>query len=111
MEDSFKGLGVRILLNTPEDFLKIKETLTRIGICSKEQKKLWQSCHILHKRDHNGNSIYAIVHFKEMFVLDGKKTDIAEIDIIRRNRIVKLLEDWKLLRIDGAIPVIQENVE
>lgn len=74
-----------------EDFLKIKETLTRIGIASKKEKKLFQSCHILHKRGR-----YFIVHFKELFALDGKTTDFTADDIARRNTIASLLEEWKL---------------
>lgn len=74
-----------------EDFLKIKETLTRVGIASKKEKKLFQSCHILHKRGR-----YFIVHFKELFALDGKTTDFTADDIARRNTIASLLEEWKL---------------
>ena len=88
-DDIFDGLGVEITLKTKEDFLKVKETLTRIGISSRTDKKLWQSCHILHKRGK-----YYICHFKEMFVLDGLGSDISEEDIGRRNVIVKLLVEW-----------------
>ena len=98
-EDIFKGLGVEIELGDPENFLKIKETLTRIGVASKIAPTLYQSCHILHKRDLTGASRYAIVHFKEMFKLDGKPSTLTEIDIARRNAIVKLLDEWKLLSI------------
>ena len=91
-DDIFDGLGVEITLKTKEDFLKVKETLTRIGISSRTDKKLWQSCHILHKRGK-----YAIMHFKEMFVLDGLSSDISDEDLGRRNVIVKLLVDWGLI--------------
>lgn len=89
--DVFGGLGVEILLKEPECFLKIKETLTRIGISSEHSKKLYQSCHILHKRGR-----YAVVHFKELFVLDGKGSSLSEEDIARRNTIADLLEQWNL---------------
>ena len=91
-EDIFDGLGVEITLKTQEYFLKVKETLTRIGISSRTDKKLWQSCHILHKRGK-----YAIMHFKEMFVLDGLSSDISDEDLGRRNVIVKLLVEWGLI--------------
>lgn len=93
-EDVFRGLGVEIDLIDPENFLKIKETLTRIGIASVRDKKLWQSTHILHKKGR-----YAIVHFKEMFIMDGIEQVVPEEDILRRNTIVNLLEDWGLCRI------------
>lgn len=94
MEDNdvFDGLGVEITLKTKEDFLKVKETLTRLGISSRTEKKLWQSCHILHKRGK-----YAVMHFKEMFILDGLTNDISDEDIARRNTIVKLLVEWGLV--------------
>ena len=92
MEDIFEGLGVEVNLKTEEDFLKVKETLTRIGVSSKTEKKLYQSCHILHKRGR-----YAIMHFKEMFVLDGLDSDMSEDDLGRRNTIVKLLTEWGLI--------------
>lgn len=92
--DVFRGLGVKIKLKKNEDFLKIKETLTRIGYASNKSNKLFQSCHILHKRGE-----YAIIHFKELFVLDGKKSEIDENDIARRNTIASLLEEWNLLDI------------
>lgn len=104
MSDLFKGVGVEVDILVPDNFLKIKETLTRIGIPSKDGQKLYQSCHILHKRDTAGNSHYAIVHFKEMFKLDGKTTDISPDDFARRNHITILLEDWKLLKILEDIP-------
>jgi hypothetical protein len=85
---------LEVELTDSENFLKIKETLTRIGITSKKEKKLFQSCHILHKKGK-----YYIVHFKELFLLDGLESDIDENDIGRRNRIAKLLEDWGLVKI------------
>lgn len=85
---------LEVTLNKSDDFLKIKETLTRIGVSSKKEKKLYQSCHILHKKGK-----YYIVHFKELFSLDGLPSDIDENDIGRRNSIAKLLEDWGLLKI------------
>lgn len=91
-EDIFEGLGVEVKLNKEEDFLKVKETLTRIGVSSKTEKKLYQSCHILHKRGR-----YAIMHFKEMFVLDGLDSDMSTDDLGRRNTIVKLLTEWGLI--------------
>ena len=91
-EDIFEGLGVEVKLNKEEDFLKVKETLTRIGVSSKSEKKLYQSCHILHKRGR-----YAIMHFKEMFVLDGLDSDMSTDDLGRRNTIVKLLVEWGLV--------------
>ena len=91
-EDIFDGLGVEINLKNKEDFLKVKETLTRIGVSSKKEKKLFQSCHILHKRGR-----YAIMHFKEMFLLDGLDSDISDDDVARRNTIVRLLVEWNLI--------------
>ncbi len=85
---------VEIVLNKPDDFLKIRETLTRIGVAAKTSNTLYQSCHILHKQGK-----YYIVHFKELFALDGKVTDITENDLARRNSIVKLLSEWNLLKI------------
>jgi hypothetical protein len=93
-EDIFDGLGVEVRLKSKEDFLKICETLTRMGVSSKKEKKLYQSCHILHKRGR-----YAIMHFKELLELDGLETDISDNDIGRRNLIVKLLNDWGLLEV------------
>lgn len=96
---------VEVRLTDPENFLKIKETLTRIGIASRSDKKLFQSCHILHKRQK-----YYIVHFKELFALDGKGTDISENDIARRNTIVNLLVEWGLVQCDTDLsPVIPLN--
>lgn len=91
-EDIFEGLGVEVTLKTEEDFLKVKETLTRIGVSSKKENKLYQSCHILHKRGR-----YAIMHFKEMFILDGLDSDMSTDDLGRRNTIVKLLTEWGLI--------------
>ena len=86
---------VEVSLKEPDDFLKVRETLTRIGVASRKEKKLYQSCHILHKQGR-----YYIVHFKELFALDGKKTNLSTNDIQRRNRIVQLLVDWGLVNID-----------
>ena len=83
-----------VFLKEPDDFLKIRETLSRIGVASRKEKKLYQSCHILHKQGK-----YYIVHFKELFALDGKDTNLSENDIARRNTIVKLLSDWGLVTI------------
>ena len=94
MEDIFRGVGVEINLTEQDDFLKIRETLTRIGVSSRKEKVLYQSCHILHKQGR-----YAIVHFKELFALDGKPSNISDNDIQRRNAIAKLLEDWELVKI------------
>ena len=85
---------VEIKLKKPEDFLKIKETLTRMGIPSVKERKLYQSCHILHKKGK-----YYIVHFKELFLLDGKKSEIEEEDIQRRNLICSLLDEWELVEL------------
>ena len=85
---------VEVVLNEPDDFLKVRETLTRIGVASRKEKKIYQSCHILHKQGK-----YFIVHFKELFALDGKKTNLSVNDIQRRNRIVQLLVDWGLVTI------------
>lgn len=85
---------VEVLLNEPDDFLKVRETLTRIGVASRKEKKLYQSCHILHKQGK-----YYIVHFKELFALDGKHANLTVNDIQRRNRIIQLLADWGLITI------------
>ena len=85
---------VEVTLDDKDDFLKVRETLTRIGVASKKEKVLYQSCHILHKQGK-----YYICHFKELFALDGKPTDITENDIARRNTITNLLEDWELVKI------------
>lgn len=85
---------VEIKLTEEDDFLKVRETLTRIGVASKKDKILYQSCHILHKK-----GLYYLVHFKELFALDGKPTDLSENDLSRRNAIAKLLEDWGLVTV------------
>jgi hypothetical protein len=83
---------VEVVLGEPDDFLKVRETLTRIGVASRKEKKIYQSCHILHKQGK-----YYIVHFKELFALDGKNTNLSLNDVQRRNRIIKLLSDWGLI--------------
>jgi hypothetical protein len=85
---------VEVVLNEPDDFLKVRETLTRIGVASRKEKKLYQSCHILHKQGK-----YYLVHFKELFALDGKYANLTLNDVQRRNRIAQLLEDWGLITI------------
>ena len=90
----FSGHGVEVTLAEPDDFLKVRETLTRIGVASKKDNTLYQSCHILHKQGR-----YAVTHFKELFALDGKPTDLTENDLSRRNAIAKLLQDWGLIKI------------
>ena len=90
---------VEIFLSEPDDFLKVRETLTRIGVASRKEKKLYQSCHILHKQGR-----YFIVHFKELFALDGKRANLTLNDIQRRNRIVKLISDW------GLVTVASEDI-
>lgn len=112
IEDIFKGVGIEISLPTPDSFLKIKETLTRIGISSRKEKKLYQTCHILHKQGR-----YSILHFKELFILDGKKNTFTEEDLARRNTIVNLLSEWELVRIthedatgDIAAPINQIKI-
>ena len=87
---------VEVVLSEPDDFLKVRETLTRIGVASRKERKIYQSCHILHKQGK-----YYIVHFKELFALDGKKTNLSQNDVQRRNRIVQLLVDWGLVTIDS----------
>ena len=96
---------VEIEFDQPDDFLKIRETLTRIGVSSRKENVLYQSCHILHKRGH-----YYIVHFKELFALDGLSTDLSVNDIGRRNSIVSLLEEWNLLRIVDKDKVVEPRV-
>ena len=93
-EDIFKGVGIEVTLPSPDSFLKVKETLTRIGISSRKEKKLYQTCHILHKQGR-----YSILHFKELFILDSKKDTFADEDEARRNTIVNLLEEWGLVAI------------
>jgi hypothetical protein len=88
---------LEITLNEPDDFLKVRETLTRIGVASRKDNKLYQSCHILHKQGR-----YFIVHFKELFLLDGKKSNLEENDIARRNTIAQLMSDWGLISIEKA---------
>jgi hypothetical protein len=85
---------LEVVLTEPDDFLKVKETLTRIGVASRKDNKLYQSCHILHKQGR-----YFIVHFKELFLLDGKKSNLEENDLMRRNTIATLLSDWGLVEI------------
>ena len=87
---------LEVTIKEPDDFLKVRETLSRIGVASRKEKKLFQSCHILHKQGK-----YYIVHFKELFALDGKETNITENDIARRNTISSLLQDWDLVSILG----------
>lgn len=89
-----QDMMLEVTLKEPDDFLKVRETLTRIGVASRKERKLYQSCHILHKRGK-----YYVVHFKELFALDGKPTNITTNDIERRSRIAKLLSDWGLIDI------------
>lgn len=91
-----QDMMLQVTLKEPDDFLKVRETLTRVGVASRKERKLYQSCHILHKRGK-----YYIVHFKELFALDGKPTNITPNDVQRRNRIAKLLSDWGLVEISG----------
>lgn len=102
--DIFRGVGVQITLLKADDFLKVRETLTRIGVAAKKENVLYQSAHILHKQGR-----YAIVHFKELFSLDGKPTDIVDNDLARRNTITKLLEEWGLVKIIDS-SAISENL-
>ena len=90
---------IQVILNEPDDFLKVRETLTRIGVASRKEKKLYQSCHILHKQGK-----YYIVHFKELFALDGKHANLTVNDVQRRNRITQLIADW------GLITVVDPNL-
>ena len=102
---------VEVTLRQPDDFLKVRETLTRIGVASRKERKLYQSCHILHKKGQ-----YYIVHFKELFALDGKRTNLSQNDVQRRNRIVQLLCDWGLVEvpkkdtINDTAPLSQINI-
>ena len=102
---------VEVTLRQPDDFLKVRETLTRIGVASRKEKKLFQSCHILHKQGK-----YYIVHFKELFALDGKHSNLTNNDVQRRNRITKLLSDWGLVvmvdesRVEDIAPLNQIKV-
>ena len=93
---------IEVLLNEQDDFLKVRETLTRIGVSSRKERVLYQSCHILHKQGH-----YYIVHFKELFALDGKPSNISENDLQRRNAIANLLQEWGLVKILN--PKLLEN--
>ena len=97
---------IEIFLSEPDDFLKVRETLTRIGVASRKEKKLYQSCHILHKQGK-----YYIVHFKELFALDGKKANLSVNDVQRRNRIIQLLVDWGLITtvIDEVLDIAPLN--
>ena len=88
---------IEVTLNEPDDFLKVRETLTRIGVASRKEKKIYQSCHILHKQGR-----YYIVHFKELFALDGKHANLTQNDVQRRNRIIQLLSDWGLITVLNA---------
>lgn len=88
---------IQVELKEPDDFLKVRETLTRIGVASRKEKKLYQSCHILHKKGQ-----YYIVHFKELFALDGKRANLSSNDLQRRNRIIQLLSDWGLIVVTDA---------
>jgi hypothetical protein len=103
---------IEVTLNEQDDFLKVRETLTRIGVASKKDNILYQSCHILHKQGK-----YYIVHFKELFALDGKPTDITENDLSRRNAIAKLLDDWELVtiinldQIDNPPPILISQIK
>ena len=94
MNDTLIEAMVEVKLNAPDDFLKVRETLTRIGIASRKEKTLFQSCHILHKQGK-----YYIVHFKELFALDGKTTNFTENDTARRNSIANLLSEWELIKL------------
>ena len=96
-----QGQMLEVNLKEPDDFLKIRETLSRIGVASRKERKLYQSWHILHKQGR-----YFIVHFKELFALDGKQTNLSENDIARRNTISKLLKDWGLVELKGEIEPI-----
>jgi|TARA_B100001939_G_C16890975_1_gene595364 hypothetical protein len=98
---------IEVVLNEPDDFLKVRETLTRIGVASRKEKKIYQSCHILHKQGK-----YYIVHFKELFALDGKHANLTVNDVQRRNRIINLLSDWGLITIlnpDSVLDVAPLN--
>ena len=101
------NMMVEVSLNEPDDFLKVRETLTRIGVASRKEKKLYQSCHILHKQGR-----YYLVHFKELFALDGKHANLTVNDVQRRNRIARLLSDWGLITLvdeDSALDIAPLN--
>ena len=91
---------VEVTLNEPDDFLKVRETLTRIGVASRKEKKIYQSCHILHKQGR-----YFLVHFKELFALDGKHANLTSNDVQRRNRIAQLLADWGLVGVVDSVKI------
>jgi hypothetical protein len=95
------NMMVEVTLNEPDDFLKVRETLTRIGVASRKEKKLYQSCHILHKQGR-----YYITHFKELFALDGKHANLTVNDVQRRNRIVHLLADWGLISVVDSEKIV-----
>ena len=99
IQDWTPGSMLEVSLNEPDDFLKVRETLTRIGVASRKESKLYQSCHILHKQGR-----YFIVHFKELFLLDGKPSNLLENDVQRRNTIATLLSDW------GLVSMIEPNL-
>lgn len=101
-----QDMMLEVVLKEPDDFLKVRETLTRIGVASRKERKLYQSCHILHKKGK-----YYIVHFKELFALDGKPANITKNDVERRNRIAKLLFDWGLvdLNMDSLVDIAPLN--
>jgi len=103
MSDIFRGVGVEVILDDEDAFLKVRETLTRIGVSSRKEKILYQSCHILHKQGR-----YVILHFKELFQLDGKPATIIDNDIQRRNAIAILLEQWELVKI---LPDEKDKIE
>ena len=112
MSDIFKGVGVEITLENEDAFLKVRETLTRIGVSSRKEKVLYQSCHILHKQGK-----YYIVHFKELFELDGKPSSMSENDIQRRNTIANLMSEWGLVKLvneektkDNVAPLSQIKI-
>lgn len=92
---------IQVELKEPDDFLKVRETLTRIGVASRKEKKLYQSCHILHKKGQ-----YYIVHFKELFALDGKRANLSANDLQRRNRIIQLLSDWGLIEVTNVDTIV-----
>lgn len=104
--DLFKGYGIPVELVDDDTFLKVKETLTRMGIASRKDKTLTQSCNILHKKGH-----YHILHFKELFMLDGRPSDITESDIARRNTIALLLEEWGLVKIPDKSMINDKTID
>ncbi len=104
-DDIFRGYGIEVQLNKAEDFLKVAETLTRIGVAARNENRLYQTCHILHKRGR-----YAIMHFKEMMALDGNETNYSADDARRRNKIVQLLEQWRLVTSLTPMPSSESDV-